>query len=230
MHWIPRHINFAPNELADEEAKKAAQRDSSDAKYLPAMLRKRLPLSISALRQSHLDKIKKRWKRRWKSSPREDILKAIDNSAPSKKYLRLISDLDRRQASILFQLRTGHIGLNQHLFRIRKSDTPVCPNCQSITVESVKHFLLDCPYYQCERHALRTKLRRNADSLSFLLSSPVAIKPVLKFVHATGRFKSHFGKSIDDRIPTRSRRNAELRRAFEELKKSISKAAATNRA
>ena len=148
---------------------------------------------------------------------------------PSKKYLWLIADLDRRQASIIFQLRMGHIGLNHHLFRIRKSDTLVCPNCQSITVETVKHFLLDCPFYQHERHALRTKLRCNSDSLSFLLSSPVAIKPVLKFVHATGCFKSHFGKNLEDRIPTQSRCNADLCRVLTELEKTITDAAAKNR-
>ena len=173
-----------------------------------------------------MNKLKKRWERRWKSSPREDLLKTIDNSAPSKKYLHLIADLDRRQASILFQLRMGHIGLNHHLFRIRKSDTPVCPNCQSITVETVKHFLIDCPFYQQERHEMCLKLRRNADSLSFLLSSPIAVKPVLKFIHATGHFKSHIGKNLEDRVPTKSRRNAELRKEFEALQKFIKDAAA----
>ena len=57
-------------------------------------------------------------------------------------------------------------------------------------METVKHFLLDCPFYRRERHELQMKLRRNTFSLSFLLSSPVATKPLLKFVHSTGRFKS----------------------------------------
>src|SRR6202040_4339966 len=186
------------------------------------LLCKCLPLSIPALHQSHSSRIKKCWERRWKSSPREDLLRTNNNSAPSKKYLRLISDLDHRQASILFQLRSGHIGLNHHLFRIRKYDTPVCPNCQSITVETVKHYLLDCPFYRRERHELQVKLRCNADSLSFLLSSPVATKPLLKFVHTTGRFKNHFGKSAEDKIPTRARHNAEHRRGFDALNKTIS--------
>ena len=226
MHWVPRYIDFAPNEKADEEAKKAAKGDSSDAKSLPKLLHKRLPLSIPALRQSHSNRIKKRWGHRWKSSPREDLLKTINNTTPLKKYLRLITNLDRRQASILFQLRTGHIGLNHHLFQIRKSNTPVCPNCQSITVETVKHYLLVCPFYQRERHELQTKLRHNAD---LLLSSPVSTKPLLKFVHATGRFKSHFGKNPENKIPTRSRRNAELRKAFNTLEKIISDTAALGR-
>ena len=183
---MPGHVDFAPNKKADKEAKKAAHRDSSDPKSLPKFLRKRLLLSISALWQSHSIKLKKQWEHRWKLSRREKLLKSIDSSAPSKQYICLITDLDHRQSSILFQLCTGHIALNQHLFHIHKSDTLVCPNCQSIMVKSIKHFLIDCLFYQHECHALLQKLRHKASSLSFLLSSPIAILPVLKFVHATG--------------------------------------------
>ena len=183
---MPGHKDFEPNERADAEAKSAAQGHSSDAKFLPPLLRKCLPLSVSALCQSHSESLKKRWRCRWKNSERENLLQTIDNSAPSKKYLRLIKGLDHRQASLLFQLRSGHIGLNHHLFHIRKSETPSCPLCQGITVETVKHFLLECPHYACERHELHRKLCCNAGSLSFLLNSPAAVLPLLKFVHSTG--------------------------------------------
>ena len=174
-------------------------------------------------------KLKKRWSRRWKSSERENLLRSIDNSAPSKKYLRLISDLDRCQASILFQLRTGHIGLNHHLFCIRKAESPACPLCQGITVETVKHFLLECPRYRQQRHILQRKLCRNAGSLSYLLNSPVAVRPLLNFVRSTGRFKAMFGKDKDDKTNTNARRNGELRAAGERLELSVRKAIASNR-
>ena len=135
---------------------------------LPKFLHKPLPLSISVLQQNKVNKIKKCWECRWKSSPRVNILKSINNTTPSKKYLCLILGLDHRQASLLFQLHSGHIGLNQHLFRICKSDTPICPNCQGITIESVKNFLIDCPFYLCKRHALHMKLRHNTSSLSLV--------------------------------------------------------------
>jgi hypothetical protein len=45
-------------------------------------------------------------------------LKPINISVPSKKYIHLIKNLDHNQASILFQLRSCHIGLNLHLFCI----------------------------------------------------------------------------------------------------------------
>ena len=90
-------------------------------------------------------------------------------------------------------------------------------------METVKNFLLDCPHYRDERHALQRKLRRNTGSLSFL-SSPVAVLPLLKFVHATGCFKSFFGKEKEDKIHTNLRCNRELRIAAEKLELTIRKA------
>ena len=211
IHWVPGHCDFGPNKLADEEAKKAAEGNSSDTRLLPAFLHKRLPLSISALRQNNITKLKNHWERRWRLSPREDLLWSIDNTAPSKKYICLTKSLDRRQSSILFQLHTGHIGLNHHLFRIRKSESPSCLHCQGITVEMVKHFLLDCPFYRKERHTLQRKLCRNAGSLSFLLNNPAAVIPLLKLVHSTGCFKSFFSKDNKDKIRTNACNIAELR-------------------
>ena len=71
---------------------------------------------------------------------------------------------------------------------------------------------------------LQRKLRRNAGSLPFLLNSPVAVMPLLKFVHATGRFKTFFGKEKSDKIHTNARRNGELRLAAEKLESVIRKA------
>jgi ribonuclease HI len=208
MHWVPGHSGHERNEKADEEAKKAAQGLSSEAKLLPPFLRKHLPASVSALRQNFMTSILKTWKQRWKNSPRYEPLRSIDKSAPSKKYLRLIKGLDRRQASLFTQLRTGHIGLNRHLFRIRKVESPVCPHCRGLTVETVKHVLLDCPFYIRERHILQLKLWRNAASIPFLLSSPDAVKHLLTFIHSTGRFKDY--SQSEDRPMTNARRNAEL--------------------
>ena len=143
VHWVPGHSDFAPNEKADDEVKKVAHGDLSDAKSLLKFLHKHLPLSISVLCQDHFSKLKKCWERRWQDSPRANLFEFIDNSSPSKKYIGLIARLDHRQVSILFQHCTGHISLNQHLFCIYKSKTPVCPNCQDLlVVELVKHFIL----------------------------------------------------------------------------------------
>jgi hypothetical protein len=143
------------------------------------------------------------------------VLHPIDKSAPSKKFLRLVKGLDQRQASLLSQLRTGHIGLNRHLFRIRKVESPVCVHCRGITVETVKHVLLDCPFYRRKHHVLQLKLRRNASSIPFLLSSPDAVKHLLTFIHSTGRLKEY--ALPDDRPMTNALRTAEIIAGAKEL-------------
>ncbi|KAF5384346.1 hypothetical protein D9615_003173 [Tricholomella constricta] len=192
VHWTPGHVDFGPNERADEIAKSAAQGASSPPQALPVYLRhKPLPTSIPALRQEHLAALQTKWKQRWKKSPRYAAINAIDKSLPSKKFLKLVASLDRRCSALIAQLRTGHSPLNQHLFRIHRSETPTCPHCQGITPETVRHFLLACPHYQHERHHhLRRNLKRKAESMSHLLSSPDALKHLLRFTHATKRFKS----------------------------------------
>ena len=159
--------------------------------------------------------ILKTWRQCWKGSPRYAVLHPIDKSAPSKKFLRLVKGLDQRQASLLSQLRTGHIGLNRHLFQIRKVESPVCMHCRGITVETVKHVLLDCPFYRRERHVLQLKLRRNASSIPFLLSSPDAVKHLLTFIHSTGRLKEY--ALPDDRPMTNALRTAEIIAGAKEL-------------
>ena len=52
----------------------------------------------------------------------------------------------------------------------------------------------------------------------------MAVMPLLKFIHATGRFKSHFGKDKVDKINTISRCNGKLRIAADKLDSSIRKA------
>jgi len=59
-----------------------------------------------------------------------------------------------------------------------------------LTVETVGHYLLQCLHYQHERHTLRRKLKRSANSLSFLLSDVSSSKPLIKYILATKRFEN----------------------------------------
>ena len=107
-------------------------------------------------------------------------------------FLKLVDDLPKRHAAILFQLRTGHVPLNKHLHRISKVDSPKCPHCPNAT-ETVLHYLLECPKYTNARHCLRRALHRKARSLPSLLADPKCTKPVLAFIHATSCFQTTHG-------------------------------------
>ena len=115
IHWVPGHLDFAPNNKADELAKDAATGSSSPPKDLPALLRKPLPASLSTLLQESKSKIQQHWAHRWKTSPHCHHMSGIDKSVLLKKWMKLIKLLSHKQTSIVMQLRTGHIGLNKHL-------------------------------------------------------------------------------------------------------------------
>ena len=78
-------------------------------------------------------------------------------------------------------------------------------------MESVKHYLLECPKYREEHHTLQRKLRRNGSSITFLLSNPIAVKPLLKYIHATGRFKNYFKSKDKDKLLTNAQNIANFR-------------------
>ena len=146
--WTPAHEGIEGNEKADEEAKRAANEGPSPRWKLPTFLRHNdLPTSISTTRQVLKSGLRKRWKSEWKVSPHHQKFSNIDCLLPSDNFIHIIGQLRHPQASVLLQMRTGHLPLNTVLHRIRRSDTPNCPNCPSGTHETVTHYLFFCPCY-----------------------------------------------------------------------------------
>jgi hypothetical protein len=72
-------------------------------------------------------------------------MKEIDDSMPSKRYAKLVAELPRKKASLIMQLRSGHIPLQAHLFRIAWAEAPDCPRCCA-RKETVHHFLIESWY------------------------------------------------------------------------------------
>ncbi|KIJ40009.1 hypothetical protein M422DRAFT_115707, partial [Sphaerobolus stellatus SS14] len=69
-----------------------------------------------------------------------------------KHTLNFYKNLPRRSCSVTTQLRTGFIGLNSYLYKIKAVDSPNCQFCQA--EETVTYFLLQCRRYNTQRHAL----------------------------------------------------------------------------
>jgi ribonuclease HI len=193
LHWIPGHEGIPENESIDLQAKRAARGDTSNPSYVPERLLAtgRLPISKSAAIQHHSANLKAEHKTLLTSSPRFLRLTEIDRTTPSNRFRKLVDKLPRRQASLLIQLRTGHISLNKHLHRIGKSETPQCPACHERT-ETVMHFLLQCPAHSAHRTTLYSNLRYRSRSISHLLSSPKALPHLFKYISDTGRLSSTF--------------------------------------
>src|SRR5258706_4371668 len=176
------------NEAADEQAKQAAEFGSSSNDLLPSFLRRKLPDSLSAIKQQIDNDTKQETKTWWKKSKRYKRIKFIDSSFPSSKCIQATSGLNRRQTSVLTQLRTGHIPLNGHLFRINKTDSPHCNHCPNV-VEDVPHLLFHCNKYAIQRHRLVMTVKRKAFNSNHILTNPAAIRHTLNFVNSTGRLR-----------------------------------------
>jgi len=193
LRWIAGHSGAPGNEAVDVEAKRAATGESSLDEHLPDFLRNKiLPRSISAIRQEFAAETQKEWKKRWEESKRYEHMHRIDPKLPSKSFLKLIKDFPKAVSSLLIQLRTGHIGLNKHLHRINKKDSPDCDECDG-TPETVFHFIMECPKYNHQRHILRRTLRREANDLAYLLNNKNAIVPLVNYINSTNRLKTSFG-------------------------------------
>jgi ribonuclease HI len=157
--WVKGHSNIEGNKRVDKEAKKAAKSKMNKERKLPSFLSETpLPLSASAIHQEYKQKLKEEWKARWEEWPRHLKLSRIDPLMPSNKDKRLTEGLRRLQASLIMQLRTGHVVLDKYLHRISKSDTPRCPSCHH-EEESIHHYIFNCPTWKHERSGKETRTK-----------------------------------------------------------------------
>ena len=197
FHWVLGHTGIVENEAIDTEAKEAAEGRSSPRNDLPKFLRKPLPISTSAQKQHHTERLKIAWKQEWGRSKRHKHVAKYSDKLPSPAYLQLTSTLTRQQTSLLTQLRTNHVPLNYHLYRIKATPSPTCPNCRANTgtapAETIRHFLIQCTHYNQIRLQTIGRLGRGAYIVPYLLSDKKAIPHLLKYIHNTNRLTSTFG-------------------------------------
>jgi len=119
-------------------------------------------------------------------------MRELDPSIPSSKFRKLAIQLPQRHASLLIQMRTGHIPLNSHLHKICKADSSTSSTCRRGN-ETVHHYLISCPAYTRQRHALEQRLGRYTRSVPTLLSKPNAFPALFNYVNATRRLSDTFG-------------------------------------
>lgn len=194
--WVPGHQDVEGNERADEEAKRAARGESSASAELPRSLAKltpTFPASIAGLKASAHKETVQQWRLRWSTSSRgQRFHSTIDRSPPRLHITSAILDLPCHQASILTQLRTGHVALNKYLHRIGAVNSALCTRCH--IPETPRHFLLECHRYEHERHKLRLRVGRL--SVPKLLGSKKHRKAVLHYILSTERFPPY--SRLDD--------------------------------
>src|SRR5882724_5273091 len=131
--------------------------DSSPAPLQPKACRDPVLVSRSVEHQTHLKRLGAKMASEFTRSPRCQGLRSIDPSMPLRNFRKATQDLPWGQASLLIQLRTGHILLQKYLHKIGKVNSPTCPAC-CIHNETVHHYLLTCPAYRAQRGELESTL------------------------------------------------------------------------
>ncbi|KAJ7231768.1 hypothetical protein C8J57DRAFT_1533427 [Mycena rebaudengoi] len=181
--WTPAHIGTAGNELADEAAK-----DASTLEPDPSLF-----VSLTTVRRLvHLQALDA-WELRWSSSKTGKALRAVDRLPPRLILSPLYSSsfLSRHTISALSQLRTDFSFLNANRAKSGFIPSPACDACGA-PYETRAHFLLACPAWEHLRPPLyRASMAAGSFGalyLPTLLNDTLLLKPIAKFVEATGRF------------------------------------------
>ncbi|KAG9223182.1 hypothetical protein CCMSSC00406_0000129 [Pleurotus cornucopiae] len=194
LHWISAHDNVIGNDRADVLAKEAATGTAQPAEHCPSLFTNypMLPASRAAIRRVARMRIPIRWEKAWRKSARKPKLDRIDPTLKVGKYLGVVGDWRKNRTSVITQLRTGHVPLNQHLHRIKKADSPYCPHCND-KEESVRHYLIECPAYDTERAAMQTECKNFDLPMKVLLATAGGMEATIAFVRRTRRFNNPFG-------------------------------------
>ncbi|KAH9942979.1 hypothetical protein B0H21DRAFT_656571, partial [Amylocystis lapponica] len=76
------------------------------------------------------------------TSPRHAKIFRIDPDLPNNRTFKVLSSLSRQGASLVVQLRSGAVGLNAFLKKIKQAPNALCQLCRE--PETVPHFLFFC--------------------------------------------------------------------------------------
>lgn len=145
LFWLRAHVGTPGNERADELAKTAATKTTSNPDYAE------VPLSY--VRKSIRSETIQKWQDRYDSSETGSVTKMLLPDV-SKAY-RMVREVKPNHLQI--QILTNHGGFGEYLHRFNLRPSPGC-ECDATISESVWHLLLDCPRFQTKRHDLTQML------------------------------------------------------------------------
>ena len=134
--------------------------------------------------------------------------KDIDAALPGKHTQAMYDALNKNEAGVLAQLRTGMARINAYLYRIGASETDQC-DCGA-GKETVKHFLFLCARWDHLRARLLQQIGPRIGDISFCLGGrsknqeldPSPWKPNMDAVRAAVRYAMATERLLTDKRPT----------------------------
>lgn len=186
MIWVPAGADFELGKRAKAAAKRATRLGCSphSEPYQAKSTTQNLAIRKQRQNRNHLDGV-------------GEFSKKIDRALPGKHTRSLYDALNKKEARILVQLRTGMVRLNKYLHRIGAAESDLC-GCGQAN-ETVQHFLFRCTKWTAQRTTLLQHTETRRGSLSFYLggkatSDPENWKPDIGAVQATIKYAIATGR------------------------------------
>ena len=179
LKWIKAHTGLWGNEKADQLAKAGTSSDNTVESLIP----------LNYIKNLINNKVKDLSAERWNTN-KHIHTDQIVNKHQDKILKTLEANINNRiRYRTAVNIITGHIGLNKHLYRINRADTPNCPNCSDIE-ETVEHFIGHCPTYLNIRGDI---LGTYYDSINNIMDNN-SIDLIIKFALKTKRLMKNEDK------------------------------------
>jgi len=96
----------------------------------------------------------------------------------------MITKLPRCHASLLIQLRTCHIPLNQYLHQFKRAESLLCKGCEQVN-KMIKHYLQECPAYEEQHTKFRRAVHQEIKSITKVLSDLKMLPHLFEFITGT---------------------------------------------
>ena len=142
LSWIPAHVGYIGNEIADRLAKLGAKNPRNQEKLEVGVSKK---FYRNSIRTWGTKKHQKRWDGRTEYRQTGMMLPTVDH-----KCWKLISKFNRRKMMHVTQIITGHNTLNRHLAIMKIKEDPKCSKCNE-GPETIEHLIKNCPFYMQKR-------------------------------------------------------------------------------
>ena len=198
FRWAPRGSKDQYSKLVHQAAKTAALENEQHQPH---------PYTIPAIQRIVRQREKTLRENLFRSNlHRGRYSRQLDGALPGPHTRKLYSKLNRKEAAVLSQLRTGKCRLNAYLNSIAANETPDCVCGHN---ETVKHFVLHCTRWQTQRRELMSKAGKRWGDISFLLGGwsntrqdgvktkwqpdYEVVRATIKFAIDTGRLEAESG-------------------------------------